>query len=123
MQEVAILVSPARQDIVDQLESSLQRNIGFPGAFNAQRQDCAWRLVNAGFMHDDVSAASGISRPQVTIVRRVKRHLGDTAVEVTSWRNAMRLAKGTAVELTPDELETMLAAQAQDYADRMPRNA
>lgn len=88
---------------------------------NAQRQDCAWRLVNAGFMHDDVAAASGISRPQVTIMRRVKRHLGDAAVEVTSWRNAMRQAKGAAVELTPDELETMLAAQAQDYADRMSK--
>lgn len=86
---------------------------------NAQRQDCAWRLVNAGFMHDDVSAASGVSRPQVTIMRRVKRALGDDALEVTSWRKAMRQAKGTLRDLTPDEMETMLAAQAQDYADRL----
>jgi ParB-like chromosome segregation protein Spo0J len=86
---------------------------------NAQRQDCAWRLVNAGFMHDDVSAASGISRPQVTIMRRVKRALGEAALELTSWRRAMRQAKGTLVELTPEEMETMLAAQAQGQADRL----
>jgi ParB-like chromosome segregation protein Spo0J len=89
---------------------------------NGQRQDLAWRLVNANFTISQVTTSTGISRPQVGIMRRAKRALGDDAVDQKSWGAARRLADGRGLmEYSEEEAEARLEAYKQAVADKLRR--
>lgn len=85
-----------------------------------QRQDCSWRLVNSDYTLTQIVQASGVSRAQVTLQRKVRRALGDDAAVYSEWWRAKRAAEGRVCEPpTDDEVEAMKEAQALVYADRI----
>jgi ParB-like chromosome segregation protein Spo0J len=89
---------------------------------NGQRQDLAWRLVNANFTISQVTTSTGISPAQVGIMRRAKKALGDDAVDQKSWGAARRLADGRGLmEYSEEEAEARLEAYKQAVADKMRR--
>ncbi len=85
-----------------------------------QRQDCSWRLVNSDFTLTQIMQASGVSRAQITLQRKVRKALGEDAAEFSEWWRARRAAEGKVSEPpTDDEVEAMKEAQALVYADRI----
>lgn len=89
---------------------------------NRQRQDLAWRLVNADFTLKQVSNCTGISRAQVGIMRRVKKALGGEAVEFRRWGDARRTAEGKElIEYTMEDREAKMEEWTQAMADRLRR--
>jgi ParB-like chromosome segregation protein Spo0J len=87
-----------------------------------QRQDYAWRLVVFGtFSKRQVREASGVSDGQVAIMRRALKLLGEGAADCKNWWHAQRSAKGLENTMTDAEVDRMLEAQAQQFADRLAR--
>jgi len=89
-----------------------------------ERQDYAWRLELMGhYSKAEIAEASGVSRSQVAIMRRVKRALGDSAYDCPHWWQATRVLKGHEVEapLSDAELEQMKEEKALRYADRLSK--
>jgi hypothetical protein len=89
---------------------------------NRQRQNLAWRLTNAAFTLKQVSRGTGISRAQVSIMRKVMKSLGDDAGGHATWNDARRAADGRQpFDLSDDEREAALQAHMQTLADRMQK--
>jgi len=91
-----------------------------------ERMNCAWKLVkldaaNACRFTLRQIMAAGVSRGQVTTMRKVLRELQD-GFEHTTWKAAMRAySKTPEREWTEEEIEEMNEAQAQEAADRFAR--
>jgi|GEM_PF-3050808 len=91
-----------------------------------ERMNCAWKLVKLDaadacrFTLRQIMAA-GVSRGQVTTMRKVLRELQD-GFEHATWKSAMRAySKTPEREWTEEEIEEMNEAQAQEAADRFAR--
>ncbi|MCW4117058.1 ParB/RepB/Spo0J family partition protein [Aurantimonas sp. MSK8Z-1] len=90
---------------------------------NQQRQDGGWELVKLGsFTSKEIERAVGISKAQVTIMRRAFRTLGTEAYEIAGWWRARRAAfdGGGGIPNDIDE-EEWLNEQAQAHADKMAK--
>lgn len=91
-----------------------------------ERMNCAWKLVKLDaadacrFTLRQIMAV-GVSRGQVTTMRKVLRELVD-GFEHMTWKAAMRAySKKPEREWTDEEIEEMNEAQAQEAADRFAR--
>lgn len=92
-----------------------------------ERMDCAWKLVKLDaakacrFTLPQIMAA-GVSRGQVTFMRKVLRELGEDGFEHVKWKAAQRAhSKKPGREFTEEEIEEMIEAQAQEAADKFAR--
>ena len=91
-----------------------------------ERMNCAWKLVkldaaNACRFTLRQIMAAGVSRGQVTTMRKVLRELVDGCEHMT-WKAAMRAySKKPQREWTDEEIEEMNEAQAQEAADKFAR--
>lgn len=91
-----------------------------------ERMNCAWKLVKldaADACHFTLRQimAVGVSRGQVTTMRKVLRELVD-GFEHMTWKAAMRAySKKPEREWTDEEIDEMNEAQAQEAADRFAR--
>lgn len=102
------------------LEATLRNTAATLQMDNRQRQDCGWRLVNADFTIKEIIAAAGVSRAQVSVMRKARKALGEDAAEYVDWWRAKRAAEGREMEpLTDDEHDAMLAALAASLAERI----
>lgn len=90
---------------------------------SGQRQDYAWRLVRMGLYSKlKIRQAAGVSDGQVGLMRRVLKGLGEEALLHDRWLGALREFQGQEHEpYTDEDVEQMLEAQAEDYADRLAR--
>jgi hypothetical protein len=88
---------------------------------NTERQDFAWRLVKmGGYKRPQVVEAAGVSMRQVAIMRDALKALGPDAYEVDRWWQARQRAAGKDVpDLSDEDREEQLEAQAADYARRL----
>jgi len=91
-----------------------------------ERMNCAWKLVKLDaadacrFTLRQIMAV-GVSRGQVTAMRKVLRELVD-GFEHMTWKAAMRAySKKPERQWTDEEIEEMNEAQAQEAADRFAR--
>lgn len=90
---------------------------------NTDRQNFAWRLVLID-RHSiaKVARASGISAAQVTIMRRVRKTLGEDAAEHKSWFRARLAANGKdQAHSTDDERDQWMQQVAERYADELTK--
>jgi ParB-like chromosome segregation protein Spo0J len=89
---------------------------------NTDRQNFAWRLVLID-RHSipKVARASGISEAQVSIMRRVRKTLGEQAGDHKSWFRARLTASGLDQDHNndDDERDKWMDAVAERYADGM----
>lgn len=88
---------------------------------NTERMDFAWRLVRmGGYTRKQVAEAAGVSVRQVATMRDALKALGADAFDHASWWSAREAAAGrSGSDLTDDEREERLEAQASDYASRL----
>lgn len=88
-----------------------------------ERQDFAWRLVASGLMTRlQIGTAAGISRAQVTHMRKVNATLGEEAGGYRSWFKARHAASGKdQPDFTDEDIETWKAQKADRYANTMAR--
>ena len=91
-----------------------------------ERMNCAWKLVKLDaskacrFTLPQIMAV-GISRGQVTTMRKVLRELED-GFDHPTWKSAMRAYnKKPDREWTEEEIEEMQIAEAEEIADRFVR--
>lgn len=90
---------------------------------NQQRQNGAWKLVRiGGFTSKEIIKATGISKPQVTIMRKALQMLGEDANGYEEWWAARKAAKGESGANTADfDPDAELEEQSDVAADRMAR--
>lgn len=88
-----------------------------------ERQDFGWRLVLSEMLtRPQIEAATGISRAQITLMRRAMTVLGDDADSYRSWFRARTAATGKVQqEFTDDDIETWKQQKADRYANEMAR--
>lgn len=88
-----------------------------------ERQDFGWRLVLSEMLtRPQIETATGISRAQITLMRRAMTVLGDDADSYRSWFRARTAASGKAQqEFTDDDIETWKQQKADRYANEMAR--
>lgn len=102
------------------LEAAQRNTVATLQMDNRQRQDCAWRLVNSDFTLKQIERASGVSRAQLGVMRKVRKSLGDDAAHFTDWWRAKRSADGRVSQhLTDDEADAMMQALAAILTDRI----
>lgn len=88
----------------------------------AERMDYGWRLVVIDtFSKAQIREAAAISDGQVAEMRRVRKHLGDEAALMGSWREAKVAAKGTQIEMSDDQRQLWKEQRAEDYADKLSK--
>ncbi len=92
-----------------------------------ERMNGAWKLVKldapkAGRFTLKQIMAVGVSRGQVTFMRRVHRELGTASADHTRWKDALR-AHGQQPdrEYSEEEIESMIETEAAQVADQMAR--
>lgn len=92
-----------------------------------ERMDCAWKLVKldaAGacrFTLPQITAV-GVSRGQVTFMRKVLRELGEPGFEHVRWKVALRMHNGkSGREYTEEEMEDMNDTDGREAADKFAR--
>lgn len=93
-----------------------------------ERMNCAWKLVKLDaaktwrFSLPQIMAA-GVSRGQVTFMRKVLRELGEAGFEHVRWKAALRAHnKQPGREFTEEEIGEMHEAEGREAADRFARN-
>jgi hypothetical protein len=88
-----------------------------------ERQDFAWRLVLTGLLtRPQIEEAAGISRAQVTLMRKAMTVLGDDAGHYSTWFKARNAANGREQQQFTDEDIQMWKEQRSDrIADEMAR--
>lgn len=94
---------------------------------NDERMDGAWKLVKLDasgqcrFTLPEIMSSVGISRGQVTFMRRVLREL-EHPHQHSRWRSAQRAHKNTPEpNYTDEDIEEMRDAQAREYSDKIVR--
>ncbi len=88
-----------------------------------ERHDYAWRLVLLGkHSKADIARASGISSSSVANMRRVRKELGDHAVEYRSWWQARERAQGAGNEVLDEDREQWKEELAERFADQLARS-
>ncbi|WEK04134.1 MAG: hypothetical protein P0Y65_18425 [Candidatus Devosia phytovorans] len=95
---------------------------------NDERMDGGWKLVKldaAGqcrFTLPEIMASVGISRGQVTFMRRVLKELGSAGHQHMRWKLAQRAHKKTPEpNYTEEDIEVMHDAEAREFADKVAR--
>lgn len=88
-----------------------------------EKQNRAWQLILLGqHSKKQIQLSVGVSDGQLGRMRRVKNELGPEAYAQDTWAAALREHKGLERDpFSEDEIDAMLEAQAQDYADRLRR--
>ena len=87
---------------------------------NAERQNYAWRLILIDrHSKAQIAQASGVSDRTVATMRSVRRSLGASAADHSTWWRARRAAKGSAKDLDPEEREAWKEELADRWADTM----
>ncbi|MEF2554477.1 ParB/RepB/Spo0J family partition protein [Aurantimonas sp. A2-1-M11] len=88
---------------------------------NEEKMNVGWSFVLADlFAIRGTADNAGISRKQVSIMRKAKRTLGDDAFDYDEWWRAREAARGQTDEPNElDEWETRMQEQAAIYADRI----
>lgn len=88
-----------------------------------ERMDGGWKLVKLGrFTTKEIMTAAGVSRAQVSIMRRALRDLGQDADDHTCWKKALKAYQGKpTTDFSEEEIDTMLDIQAARVADLMAR--
>jgi len=86
-----------------------------------ERQDFAWRLVVSDLLtRPQIEAASGISRAQVTLMRKAKKVLGDAAANYEEWFRARHAANGKErQEFTDEDIALWKAQRAERIANEL----
>jgi hypothetical protein len=94
-----------------------------------ERMDGGWKLVRLDaspsahrFTIKQIMAAAGISRGQVTFMRKVLNELGPKGHEHDRWKAALRAHQNKPdTEYTDEEIEDMNDVQANEVADKIAR--
>lgn len=88
-----------------------------------ERQDYAWRLILIGlYSKAKVAQASGVSQPQVAIMRRARKDLGEDAEGYKSWFKARYAWKKKDEQaFSEDDTEQWKQQVADRYADTLVR--
>ena len=95
---------------------------------NDERMDGGWKLVKLDasgqcrFTLSEIMASVGISRGQVTFMRRVLKDLGPEGHQHMRWKQAQRAHKKTPEpDYTEEDIEQMHDAEAREFADKVAR--
>jgi ParB-like chromosome segregation protein Spo0J len=90
---------------------------------NQQKQDYAWRLVvMGGVSKKQIRESAQVSDGLVATMRRTLTTLGTRAAEFESWRMAKATGDGRRTDdMSHEEREQWVEAQAKAYAERMQR--
>ena len=103
------------------LEAGLANSKAKQPMANTERMDFAWRLVKMNtYNRKQIAESAGVSVRQIATMRDVLKTLGVDAFDHDSWWAARNAAAGKAgPDLSEDEREEWLEAQASDYARRL----
>jgi hypothetical protein len=95
---------------------------------NDERMDGGWKLVKLDasgqcrFTLPEIMVSVGISRGQVTFMRRVLKDLGSDGHHHMRWKLAQRAHKKTPEpNYTEEDIEEMHDAEAREFADKVAR--
>lgn len=95
---------------------------------NDERMDGAWKLVKLDasgqcrFTLPEIMASVGISRGQVTFMRKVLRELPEPH-QCMRWKAALQAHKKTPeLDYSEEDIELMLDAQGREYTDKAARH-
>ena len=88
-----------------------------------ERLDYAWRLVRMdGFNKPQIAGAAAVAERTVQYMKRVREILGEEAFKIDSWWRARHKAKGGGdKDMTDQEREDWVDAQAQKHADKIAK--
>jgi ParB-like chromosome segregation protein Spo0J len=87
-----------------------------------ERHDYAWRLVLLGkHSKADVARASGISSSSVANMRKIRKGLGEEAMQYRSWWQARERAQGKGYEMSDDDREKWKEEWAERVADQLAK--